>query len=95
MNGVEILDHRNLPNLEKSLVYHELRRAGVTLEEAEQTVKDRFILKFARKTKPAKADGSVAGAMATAHSPRRHCVALGVREGFKIVSSFFLDGRSR
>src|SRR5205085_7157796 len=42
LNGVEILEHRKSNDFGKiATFYHELRRAkGVTLEEAEQTVKD-------------------------------------------------------
>jgi phosphate acetyltransferase len=85
LNGVEILDHRKSSDFGKmAQFYHELRRAkGVTLEEAEQTVKDP--LYFGNLlVKLGKADGSVAGATNTT----AHTVA--VRAGFKIVSSFFL-----
>ncbi|HRH45575.1 MAG TPA: phosphate acetyltransferase, partial [Pyrinomonadaceae bacterium] len=71
--------------------YHQWRRAiGVTLEEAEQTVKDP--LYFGNLlVKLGKADGSVAGATnTTAHTVAAALRCIGVREGFKIVSSFFL-----
>ena len=66
LNGVEIIDHRKSADFGKvATFYHELRRAkGVTLEEAEQTVKDP--LYFGNLlVKLGKADGSVAGATNT------------------------------
>jgi phosphate acetyltransferase len=92
LNGVEILDHRKSDEFGRvATFYHELRRAkGVTLEEAEQTVKDP--LYFGNLlVKLGKADGSVAGATnTTAHTVAAALRCIGVREGFKIVSSFFL-----
>lgn len=92
LNGVEILDHRQSHDLGRmAQFYHELRRAkGTTLEEAEQTVKDP--LYFGNLlVKLGKADGSVAGATnTTAHTVAAALRCIGVREGFKIVSSFFL-----
>jgi len=92
LNGVEILDHRKSNDFGRvAQFYHELRRAkGVTLEEAEQTVKDP--LYFGNLlVKLGKADGSVAGATnTTAHTVAAALRCIGVREGFKIVSSFFL-----
>lgn len=92
LNGVEILDHRKSNEFGKiATFYHELRRAkGVTLEEAEQTVKDP--LYFGNLlVKLGKADGSVAGATnTTAHTVAAALRCIGVREGFKVVSSFFL-----
>jgi len=92
LNGVDILDHRKSPDFAKiASLYHELRRAkGVTLEEAEQTVKDplyygNLLVKLGL------ADGSVAGATnTTAHTVAAALRCIGVRQGFKIVSSFFL-----
>ena len=93
LNGVEVLDHRashhDFGRIAES--YHQLRRAkGVTLEEAEQTVKDP--LYFANLlVRDGKADGSVAGATnTTAHTVAAALRCIGVRPGMKIVSSFFL-----
>ena len=63
---------------------------GVTLEEAEQTVKDP--LYFGNlMVREGKADGSVAGATnTTAHTVAAALRCIGVREGMKTVSSFFL-----
>ena len=92
LNGAAILDHRKSSEFGKiAQFYHELRRAkGVTLEEAEQTVKDP--LYFGNLlVKLGKADGSVAGATnTTAHTVAAALRCIGVRDGFKIVSSFFL-----
>jgi phosphate acetyltransferase len=92
LNGVEILDHRKSNEFAKiAQFYHELRRAkGLTLEEAEQTVKDP--LYFGNLlVKLGKADGSVAGATnTTAHTVAAALRCVGVQSGFKIVSSFFL-----
>ncbi len=92
LNGVEILDHRKSADFGKiTQFYYELRRAkGITLEEAEQTVKDP--LYFGNLlVKLGKADGSVAGATnTTAHTVAAALRCIGAREGFKIVSSFFL-----
>ncbi len=92
LNGVEILDHRKSADFGKiAQFYHELRRAkGVTLEEAEQTVKDSLYYGNLL-VKSGKADGSVAGATnTTAHTVAAAIRCIGVRTGFKIVSSFFL-----
>ena len=92
LNGVVILDHRKSNDFGRiATFYHELRRAkGVTLEEAEQTVKDSLYYGNLL-VKLGKADGSVAGATnTTAHTVAAALRCIGVREGFKIVSSFFL-----
>ncbi len=92
LNGVSILDHRKDSNFSKIIqLYYELRRSkGVTLEEAETTVKDP--LYYANLlVRMGKADGSVAGATnTTAHTVTAAIRCVGLREGFKIVSSFFL-----
>lgn len=92
LNGVEVIDHRRAADFGKmASLYHELRRAkGVTLEEAEQTVKDPlFYGDLMVRLK--KADGSVAGATnTTAHTVRAALHCVGVSPNFKIVSSFFV-----
>jgi phosphate acetyltransferase len=92
LNGVNILDHRKSSDFKTfAEIYHQLRRAkGVTLEEAEQTVKDP--LYFGNLlVREGKADGSVAGATnTTAQTVAAAIRCIGVRQGFKIVSSFFL-----
>jgi phosphate acetyltransferase len=92
LNGVEILDHRKAADFGKiAQFYHELRRAkGVTLEESEQMVKDPLFYGNLL-VKLGEADGSVAGATnTTAHTVRAALHCIGVRAGFKIVSSFFV-----
>ena len=92
LNGVEILDHRKSADFGKvATFYHELRRAkGITLEEAEETIKDALYYGNLL-VKLGKADGSVAGATnTTAHTVAAALRCIGVRTGFKIVSSFFL-----
>ena len=92
LNGVEIIDHRRSEDFGKlAMLYHQMRRAkGVTLEEAEQTVKDP--LYFGNlMVREGKADGSVAGATnTTAHTVAAALRCIGVKAGFKTVSSFFL-----
>lgn len=93
LNGVDVLDHRKSHHDfgKAAELYHQMRRAkGVTLEEAEQTVKDS--LYFGNlMVREGKADGSVAGATnTTAHTVAAAIRCVGVRQGFKIVSSFFL-----
>lgn len=92
LNGVTLLDHRRSNDLARIAgLYHELRRAkGVTLEEAEQAVKDP--LYFGNLlVREGKADGSVAGATnTTAHTVAAALRCIGPAQGFKTVSSFFL-----
>ncbi len=92
LNGVEVIDHRASDEFGKlATLYHQMRRSkGVTLEEAEQTLKDP--LYFGNlMVREGKADGSVAGATnTTSHTVAAALRCIGVREGFKTVSSFFL-----
>ncbi len=87
LNGAEILDHRKWSDFGKmATFYHELRRAkGVTLEEAEQTVKDP--LYFGNLlVREGRVDGSVAGATnTTSHTVAAALRCIGVRHGLKIV----------
>lgn len=93
LNGVELLDHRKSSHElgKMAQLYHQLRRAkGTTLEEAEQAVKDP--LYFGNLlVREGRADGSVAGATnTTAHTVAAALRCIGVRQGFRTVSSFFL-----
>ena len=92
LNGVDIIDHRKSADFGKfATLYHQMRVSkGVTLEEAEQTVKDP--LYFGNlMVREGKADGSVAGATnTTAHTVAAALRCIGVRAGMKTVSSFFL-----
>ena len=92
LNGVEILDHRKSKDVARfANLYYDLRHAkGTTLEEAEQAIKDPLYFGnlFVRE---GRADGSVAGATnTTAHTVAAALRCIGVRQGFKTVSSFFL-----
>ncbi len=92
LNGTAILDHRRAADFgDTAKFYHELRRAkGITLEEAEQTVKDPLYYGNLL-VKLGKADGSVAGATnTTAHTVAAALRCIGVRQNSKTVSSFFL-----
>ncbi len=92
LNGVNIVDHRAAADFGKiATLFHELRRSkGVSLEEAEQTVKDPLFYGNLL-VRLGQADGSVAGATnTTAHTVRAAIQCIGVRAGFKIVSSFFV-----
>jgi phosphate acetyltransferase len=92
LNGVTILDHRKSGDFGKmATLYYDSRRAkGTTLEEAEQAVKDPLYYGNLL-VRDGKADGSVAGATnTTAHTVAAAIKCIGVRQGFKIVSSFFL-----
>lgn len=92
LNGVDIVDHRRSDEFGKlATLYHQMRRSkGVTLEEAEQTLKDP--LYFGNMlVREGKADGSVAGATnTTSHTVAAALRCVGVRQDFKTVSSFFL-----
>jgi phosphate acetyltransferase len=95
LNGVNIIDHRapnNTADFGKiATLFHELRRSkGVSLEEAEQTVKDPLFYGNLL-VRLGQANGSVAGATnTTAHTVRAAIQCIGVRAGFKIVSGFFV-----
>lgn len=93
LNGVELLDHRSSHHElgKMAELYHQLRRSkGVTLEEAEQAVKDP--LYFGNLlVREGRADGSVAGATnTTAHTVAAALRCVGPAAGFRTVSSFFL-----
>jgi phosphate acetyltransferase len=92
LGGVEVIDHRRAPDFEKMAdFYHELRRAkGMMPDEARIALEDplyygNLMVRMGR------ADGSVAGANnTTAHTVRAALHCIGVRAGFKLVSSFFV-----
>ncbi|OLE55889.1 MAG: phosphate acetyltransferase [Acidobacteria bacterium 13_1_20CM_3_53_8] len=92
LGGVEIIDHRRAGDFEKmAQFFHELRRAkGLMADEARAAVEDplyygNLMVRMGR------ADGSVAGATnTTSHTVRAALHCIGVRAGFKLVSSFFV-----
>ena len=92
LGSVEVLDHKRSADFEKMVsMFHEMRRAkGLMADEARTLVKDplyygNLMVRMGR------ADGSVAGATnTTSHTVRAALHCIGVRPGFKLVSSFFL-----
>lgn len=92
LGGVEIIDHRRAPDFEKiAELFHEMRRAkGLMADEARTLVADPLYYGNLM-VRLGKADGSVAGATnTTSHTVRAALHCIGVRPGFKLVSSFFL-----
>ena len=90
--GVEVLDHRRSSDFEKMVsIFHELRRAkGLMADEARTLMTDPLYYGNLM-VRLGKADGSVAGATnTTSHTVRAALHCIGVRPGFKLVSSFFL-----
>ena len=92
LGTVEVIDHLRAPDFEKmASVYHDLRRAkGLMADAARRSLEDplyygNLMVRLGR------ADGSVAGATnTTAHTVRAALHCIGVRAGFKLVSSFFV-----
>ncbi|MEA2173538.1 MAG: phosphate acetyltransferase [Blastocatellia bacterium] len=92
LGGVNVIDHTRAADFDKmASFYHELRKAkGMMADEARLAVRDplfygNLLVRMGR------ADGSVAGATnTTAHTVRAALHCIGVRAGFKLVSSFFV-----
>jgi phosphate acetyltransferase len=74
-----------------ALLFHEMRRAkGLMADEARTLMSDPLYYGNLL-VRLGKADGSVAGATnTTSHTVRAAVYCIGVRSGFKLVSSFFL-----
>lgn len=92
LGGVAIIDHRRASDFEKmASLFHEMRRAkGLMADEARTLVGDPLYYGNLM-VRLGKADGSVAGATnTTSHTVRAALHCIGVRAGFKLVSSFFL-----
>ncbi|MCA1612807.1 MAG: phosphate acetyltransferase [Acidobacteria bacterium] len=92
LGGVEIIDHRRAADFDRvAALYHELRRAkGMMPDEARVAVQDPLYYGDLL-VRQGRADGSVAGATnTTAHTVSAALKCVGVRPGFKLVSSFFL-----
>jgi phosphate acetyltransferase len=90
--GVTIIDHLRAPDFDKMVaMFHDLRRAkGLMADEARTLVSDPLYYGNLM-VRTGIADGSVAGATnTTAHTVRAALHCIGVRAGFKLVSSFFL-----
>jgi phosphate acetyltransferase len=92
LGGVAVIDHRRAPDFEKMAeLFHEMRRAkGLMAGEARTLLADPLYYGNLM-VRLGKADGSVAGATnTTSHTVRAALHCIGVRSGFKLVSSFFL-----
>jgi phosphate acetyltransferase len=92
LSGVTVLNHRRAADFEKMVsLFHELRRAkGLMSDEARMLVSDPLYYGNLM-VRLGHADGSVAGATnTTSHTVRAALHCIGVRPGFKLVSSFFL-----
>jgi phosphate acetyltransferase len=92
LGGVAIIDHRRAPDFDRMVaLFHDLRRAkGLMADEARTLVSDPLYYGNLM-VRSGLADGSVAGATnTTSHTVRAALHCIGVRPGFKLVSSFFL-----
>ena len=92
LGSVDVIDHRRAPDFEKmAALFHELRRAkGLMADEARTLMTDPLYYGNLM-VRLGKADGSVAGATnTTSHTVRAALQCIGVRSGFRLVSSFFL-----
>jgi len=92
LGGVTVVDHRRAPDFEKMVgIFHEMRRAkGLMADEARALMTDPLYYGD-MMVRLGQADGSVAGATnTTSHTVRAALHCIGVRSGFKLVSSFFL-----
>src|SRR5690349_21439269 len=92
LGGVTIVDHRRAADFDKMVaLFRDLRRAkGLMADEARTLVSDPLYYGNLL-VRMGQADGSVAGATnTTSHTVRAALHCIGVRPGFKLVSSFFL-----
>ena len=92
LSGVTVLDHLRANDFDKMVsLYHDLRRAkGLMADEARTNVQDPLYYGNLM-VRSGRADGSVAGATnTTSHTVRAALQCIGVRAGFKLVSSFFV-----
>src|SRR3989440_3807362 len=92
LGGVELIDHVRANDFDKmvSLLYETRRAKGLTLDEARNALRDPLYYGNLM-VRAGRADGSAAGATnTTSHTVRVALHCIGVRAGFKLVSSFFL-----
>src|SRR5678809_1394211 len=92
LGGVTIVDHKRAADFDRVVsLFHDLRRAkGLMADEARTLVSDPLYYGNLM-VRSGLADGSVAGATnTTSHTVRAALHCIGVRSGFKLVSSFFL-----
>jgi len=92
LGGVDVIDHKRAPDFEKMASYfHELRRAKGLMADEARTLMNDPLYYGNLMVRMGKADGSVAGATnTTSHTVRAALHCIGVRSGFRLVSSFFL-----
>lgn len=92
LGGVELIDPARAGDAEKmvSLLYETRRAKGMTIDEARNALRDPLYYGNLL-VRAGRAEGSVAGATnTTSHTVRAALHCIGVRSGFKLVSSFFL-----
>ena len=92
LGGIAIIDHKRAPDFDKMVsLIHDLRKAkGLMPDEARTLVSDPLYYGNLM-VRSGLADGSVAGATnTTSHTVRAALHCIGVKSGFKLVSSFFL-----
>src|SRR4030081_2079836 len=92
LGGVELVDPVRAADFEKmvGLLYESRRAKGLTTDEARKAMRDPLYYGNLM-VRAGRADGSVAGATnTTSHTVRAALHCIGVRPGFKLVSSFFL-----
>ena len=92
LGGVNLIDHLHAGDFDKmvSLLYEGRRAKGMTIDEARTALRDPLYYGNLM-VRAGRADGSVAGATnTTSHTVRAALHCIGVRPGFKLVSSFFL-----
>jgi len=92
LGGVELIDPARANDFDKmvSLLYEARRAKGMTIDEARTALRDPLYYGNLM-VRSGRADGSVAGATnTTSHTVRAALHCIGVRPGFKLVSSFFL-----
>ena len=92
LGGVNLIDHLHAGDFDKmvSLFYEGRRAKGMTIDEARTALRDPLYYGNLM-VRAGRADGSVAGATnTTSHTVRAALHCIGVRPGFKLVSSFFL-----
>jgi len=92
LDKIPVIEPATSPDFERlAALYQERRRAkGTTIEEARHALRDPLF--FGNMlVKDGKADGSVAGATnTTAHTVRAALLTIGLQDGLKLVSSFFV-----
>jgi phosphate acetyltransferase len=92
LGGVELIDHARANDFDKmvTLLLEARRAKGMTVDEARTALRDPLYYGNLM-VRAGRADGSVAGATnTTSHTVRVALHCIGVRSGFKLVSSFFL-----